>query len=214
MKKEKLKIIYEDKDIIVVYKKSGLLTISTSIEKEKTLYHEVLLYLKSKNNKVFIVHRLDKDTSGLVIFAKNIQTKKYLQNNWQDFQKFYITAVHGKLNKSKGIIQSYLKESSTYQVYSTKSKNGKLAITEYEVINEKDNLSLLKITLKTGRKNQIRVHMHDINHPVLGDKKYGIKDNYKVLYLQCYYLKIIHPKSKKEMAFELPFDYIFNDLFK
>ena len=154
--------------------KSGLLTISTFLEKEKTLYHEALLYLKSKNNKVFIVHRLDKDTTGLVIFAKNIQTKNYLQNNWHNFQKYYTTAVHGKLNKSKGTIQSYLKQSSTYEVYSVKDKTGKIAITDYEVIKEINNLSLLKISLKTGRKNQIRVHMHDINHPILGNNKYKL----------------------------------------
>ena len=137
MKSKKLDIIYEDKYIIVINKPSHLLTVSTDNEKEKTLFHEVLVYEKRKNksNKVFIVHRLDKDTSGLVLFAKDEKTKFKLQNNWdKEAKRGYVAVVHGK-TKDKERLESYLSETKTLMVYSTPNKNiGKLAIAEYEKI--------------------------------------------------------------------------------
>ena len=219
MRKEKLKIIYEDKTLIVVYKKQGMLTVSTNKEKEKTLFHQVLIYekQKNKNNKVFIVHRLDKDTSGLVIFAKTEKAKKYLQDNWHIFKKDYLAVIHDHLIKKKDTLKSYLKETKTLFVYSTKdSKNGKLAITNYEVISENKDYSLLNINIETGRKNQIRVQLNDLNHPIVGDNKYSnIKSNpLHRLCLEAYNLEIIHPITKKILKFSIPFNKDFVNLCK
>ena len=200
-----LDIIYEDKDIIVIIKPAGLLTIGTDNEKEKTLYHMVSDYVKkiNKNNKIFVIHRLDKDTSGIVMFSKTEQIKKLYQDNWDDLIKSrkYYALVEDKVD-SNGYIESYLKEDKNYMVYSTKDKSGKLAKTEYKVIKSKNDYSLLDINILTGRKNQIRVHMKDINHPIVGDKKYGSKKNpIRRLGLHAYALEIINPTNRKLMKF-------------
>ena len=204
---ERIDIIYEDKDIIVVNKPSGLLTVSTEKEKEKTLFHKVYMYIKkkNKNNKIFIVHRLDKDTSGIVLFAKNESLKIKFQNDWENLAKErkYIAIVHGKLGKKKGEIVSWLKETKTLLTYSSsKMGDGKKAITNYRVVSENETYSLVDIDIKTGRKNQIRVHMKDSNAPIVGDTKYGIKDKAKRMYLHAYKLSIIHPITKKILEFE------------
>ena len=174
MKKEKLDILYEDKFLIIVNKKSGILTIANDKEKEKTLYHEVHEYLwrKNKNNKVFIIHRLDKDTSGIVIFAKNDKIKKIMQDNWQSVQRYYYALCHGNFKCKSGTITNYLKETKTFMVYDTKNeKIGEKAITKYEVLTSENNKTLVNINILTGKKNQIRVAMQSINHPIYGDKK-------------------------------------------
>lgn len=219
MKKDKLDIIYEDKWIIVVNKPSHLLTISIENEKEKTLFHKVLMYekRKNKNNKVFIVHRLDKDTSGLVLFAKDEKIKFKLQNNWdKETHRGYIAIVHGK-TKEKNLLKSYLMESKTLLVYVTDDKkNGKLAITEYERIAENKRLSLLKIKIKTGRKHQIRVQLKENGNPIVGDKKYcDIKfDPLRRLCLHANYLDIIHPITNKRMVFETKIPKEFENIVK
>lgn len=205
---EKIDIIYEDKDIIVVNKPAGLLTVSTDKEKERTLFHKVYTYIKkkNKNNKVFIVHRLDKDTSGIVLFAKNENLKFKFQDEWDKLAKErkYIAVVHGKPEQLKGEIISWLRETNTLLTYSSfRPGDGKKAITNYRVVTSNSKYSLVDINLKTGRKNQIRVHMHDINHPILGDLKYGVKDGFKRMYLHAYKLTICHPISGKVMSFEL-----------
>lgn len=206
MKKEKLDILYEDKYVIAVNKKSGLLTIGTTKERENTLYHQVLEYLKQKHksNKVFIVHRLDKDTSGIVLFAKNENTKIKLQDNWSSVNREYIALVSGNVEKDKDIIKSYLKETKTFLVYSSNDKKGKLAITEYEKICSNKNYSLLKINIKTGRKNQIRVHLNDIGYPIVGDKKYGNIKNKQIkrLCLHANKLEFIHPVTNNLIKIE------------
>lgn len=216
MKREKLDIIYEDKFLIAVNKKSGLLTIANDNEKENTLYNQVYTYLKQKhkNNKVFIVHRLDKDTSGLVIFAKSEKVKYKLQNNWDNTKRYYYAIVNGNVEKEKDIIKSYLKETKTLLVYSSNdNKRGKLAITEYEKIKSNNKYSLLKIDIKTGRKNQIRVHLNDINHSIVGDKKYGVNNNsVKRLCLHAYYLEFIHPITNEIIKIESKYPTIFNSL--
>lgn len=198
-----LKILYEDKYIIAVDKPSGLLTIANLKERENTLYYKVSSYLKSKNQKVFIVHRLDKDTSGIVLFAKSKDIKDKLQDNWENTKREYIALVHGIIDK-KGIIKSYLKEAKSLLVYSTNDKNGKLAITEYERLKNNNNYSLVKINIKTGRKNQIRVHLNDINHPIVGDKKYSnFKDKgINRLCLHASYLEFIHPLNQSIIKIE------------
>ncbi len=199
-------IIYEDQYIIVVNKPSGLLTISTNKEKEKTLYHYVSEYLKSKNknNKVFIVHRLDKDTSGIVLLAKDEKTKNKLQKDWNNIVKLreYTAIINGKLDNKKGKLINKLAQTKTNFVYVTKKDYGKDAITNYEVIKENDNYSLLKINIETGRKNQIRVQFANINYPILGDKKYGNDEKkYNRLYLHANKLKLFYPMLKKEITF-------------
>ena len=219
MKKDKLDIIYEDKSIIVVNKPSHLLTISTDNEKEKTLFHKVMLYekRKNKNNKVFIVHRLDKDTSGLVLFAKDEKIKYKLQNNWdKETKRGYVAVVHGK-TKDKDTLKSYLIETKTLLVHSTPDKKlGKLAITEYKRILENKKLSLLKINIKTGRKNQIRVQLADNGNQIVGDKKYGENkfDPLRRLCLHANYLEIVHPVTNKKMVFELDIPKVFLNLFE
>ena len=204
----KINIIYEDKDIIVVNKPYGLLSIATIKNEDKTMYREVSAYIKKSNPKakIYIVHRLDKDTSGILVFAKNINTKIALQNNWDNLVKkrAYIAIVEGQVEKEKDIIKSYLKENKTLYVYSTNKKEGKLAITEYRKVISNKEYSMLDINIKTGRKNQIRVHMKDINHPIVGDKKYGSKKNpIRRLCLHAYLLEVIHPKTNRLMHFEL-----------
>lgn len=217
-RKKKLDIIYEDKEILVVNKPSGILTVSTPKEKEKTLFHEVSDYVKKSNPKakVFIIHRLDKDTSGIVMFAKNQNIKYMYQNAWDKIvlKRGYVAVVNGKLNNKQDTIKSYLKETKTLFVYSSNKKDGKLAITSYKVLKENKKYSMLDIEIKTGRKNQIRVHMKDINHPILGDKKYGIKDNVKRLMLHANELILINPKTKKKMEFICNVPSIFENLFK
>ena len=219
-KKKRLDIIYEDKEILVVNKPSGMLCISTPKEKERTLYHEVSDYVKKSNPKakIFIIHRLDKDTSGIVMFAKNKNVKYAYQNSWDDLvlKRGYIAVVLGDLNKKQGIIKSYLKETKSLMVYSSNdSKNGKLAITKYSVIKENKNYSIIDIEIKTGRKNQIIVHMKDLNHPILGDRKYGIKkDTLNRLALNANLLIIKNYKNKKIMKFESKIPKEFNILFE
>lgn len=206
MKKDKLDIIYEDKDIIVINKPTHLLTISTDNEKERTLFHKVYLYLKKKhkNNKVFVVHRLDKDTSGLIVFAKSESAKKKLQNNWDQSIRHYVAVVNGKVEKEKATLRSYLKETKTLLVYSTNDKDGQLAITNYQKVMGNSEYTLLSIDIKTGRKNQIRVQLNDIGHSIVGDKKYGIKkDPLRRLCLHANYLEFMHPITNKKMVFDI-----------
>ena len=199
-------IIYEDKDIIVINKPSGLLTVATEKEKNKTAYHLVMEYLKkkNKNNRIFIIHRLDKDTSGIIMFAKNERAKHLYQDNWNDIVKkrCYYAVIDGKMENKEGTIKSYLKENGN-MVYSVKDRSGKLAITEYKVLKERKNISLLDINLKTGRKNQIRVHMKENKTPILGDLKYGEKSKLiNRLALHAYKLELINPVTKKIHIFE------------
>ena len=205
MKNNKLKIVYEDKYLLVVFKSANLLTISNQKESENTLFHQVYLYIKRKNksNKIFIVHRLDYETSGLVMFAKSMKVKEIMQSNWDKVIRKYMAIVKG-VPPLKGTIKSYLKETKTNLVYETNDKkNGKLAITDYKVILTKNDYSLLEINIKTGRKNQIRVHMQSLGTPILGDKKYGLKDKFKRMYLHAYYLEFNHPITKEKIKLEL-----------
>lgn len=198
-------ILFEDDNIIVVNKPAGLLTIATAKEKEKTLYHIVSEYLKSrdKNSKVFIVHRLDKDTSGIVVLAKGEKIKNQLQENWNEYVSLreYVAVVHGKLkNKSDRIVQN-LNETKTNLVYVVKT-GGKEAITNYNVIKENSQYSLVSINIETGRKNQIRVAFKTLGNPIVGDSKYGIKDSYNRLYLHANRLKMYYPVIRKDILFE------------
>lgn len=201
MKRERLDIIYEDKHLIIVNKKGNIPTIKSDKYKDN-LYSQVYDYLHKKNHKVFVVHRLDKDTSGMVIFAKTQKVKEDLQDNWDNVIRKYISVVHGK-TKDSDLISSYLKETKTLHTYSTNDKSGKLAKTKYKLIKSNKQYSLIEIELLTGRKNQIRVHMQDNKTPIVGDKKYGKKDGYRTMFLFENYLEFIHPVTKQKLIFNL-----------
>lgn len=202
-------ILFEDEHIIVVNKPSGLLTIATEKEKDKTLYHIVREYLVSKNQyaRVFIVHRLDKDTSGIVVLAKDEKTKNKLQENWNEYVSLreYVAVVHGHLKNESDTIVQRLKETKTNLVYPTKDEDGKEAITKYKVIKESENYSMVSVNIETGRKNQIRVAFQTLRNPIVGDKKYGDpRDKETRLYLHANRLKLYYPELKKDILFETP----------
>ena len=219
--KNNLNIIYEDEDIIVINKPYGLLSIATEKEKEYTLYHFVSSYLKdrNKNNKVYIIHRLDKDTSGVVMFAKNLKTKNLFQNNWDNLirNRCYYAVVNGTLKEKEGTIKEYLIENDkSFMVYKTNNKkDGKLAITDYKVLKENKNYSLLDINIKTGRKNQIRVAMQGLNTPIVGDKKYGDgKSLINRMALHQYKLELFDPRTNKKIMFKAEMPTSFKKLIK
>ena len=173
---KKMDIIYEDKELLVVNKPPKLLTISDG-KTDNTLYNMARSYVKKqhKSNKIFIVHRLDKDTS---LFAKSEDVKKYLQDNWNKITKReYLGILDGYLENNKGVIKEYLVEDKTHRVYASNKKVGEYAETHYEVLNKKFKCTLVKIEIRTGKKNQIRVGFSNLGHPIIGDKKYGSKNN-------------------------------------
>ena len=215
-----LSILYEDRDILVVDKMSGLLTVSTDKVREKTAYFLLNDYVRKGNsrsrNRIFIVHRLDRDTSGVIVFAKNEKAKRYLQEEWQGFTKKYYAVVHGRLPEKEGVITSYLAENRMHVVYSVDDpQKGKLAKTGYKVLKESKRYSLLEIELFTGRKNQIRVHFAEQGRPVVGDKVYGKKEKgIKRLALHAASITISHPHTKEKMTFEAKVPLYFNSLVK
>lgn len=202
-------ILYEDNDLLVIDKPAGLLCVATEKEKNKTAYHLVSEYLKGKGQRVFIVHRLDKDTSGVLMFAKSEKVKRAYQDNWDTLvkQRTYLALVEGTPEQTEGTIHSYLKETDTHLVYSVERPGGnaKEAITHYRLLKQKGELALLQVELETGRKNQIRVHMKDLGHPVTGDKKYDAKLNtLGRLGLHAHIVRVTNPFTKKEMTFTAP----------
>ncbi len=203
-----MSLVYEDRDIVVVNKPSGLLTMGTENERQRTAYFIVTDYVRrgisKSRNRIFIVHRLDRDTSGVLVFAKSENAKHRLQDKWEETEKKYLAVVHGHMPRREDTITSYLAENRAKMMYSTDDpQKGKLARTAYKVLKETRNKSLLEINLLTGRKNQIRVHLADIGHPVLGDRKYGKPaDKERNLALHSKSLSINHPYSGERMIFE------------
>ncbi|NOU36094.1 MAG: RluA family pseudouridine synthase [Kiritimatiellaceae bacterium] len=202
-----LTILYEDRDILVADKVSGLLTMSDGKAPGSTAHELLNNYVRRGNpkskNRIYIVHRLDRETSGVLVFAKTEAAKQYLQDEWQEFQKKYYAIVCGTLAEKEGVITSYLAENSAFKMYSVSDpKKGKLAKTGYQVLKESPGFSLLEIELFTGRKNQIRVHLADKGCPVAGDAKYGAKEkSFKKLTLHSASLTLTHPFSKEKMTF-------------
>ena len=200
-------ILHEDNDLIVIEKEPGLLSIASEDEKHLTAYRQLTDYVRSVNpkNRIFVVHRLDRDTSGVMVFAKNKEAQQTLQNSWQESvpERAYIALVEGAVKKD-GTVTSWLTENKTFMVYSSPRPNdGKKAITHYKVLQSNRNFSLLQVNLDTGRKNQIRVHMLDIGHPVVGDKKYGSRNNaIGRLGLHANTIELKHPTTGESMRFE------------
>ena len=195
-----LDILYEDEYLIAINKPNGLLSISNDKEKEITAYRMVSDYVKKNNNKyIFVVHRLDQDTSGILMFCKNQSIRDKMQDNWNTIVKKrgYLAIVNGKTNKN-GTIHSFLYEDKMGFIHSSNNGRGKEAITHYSLIKNNNDYSLLQVFIDTGRRNQIRVHLSSKGYPIVGDKKYGCKDNsIKRLCLHANILEFIHPVSKK-----------------
>lgn len=170
-----LELVYEDADLIVINKPPGLLTIATETERERTAYALLTEYVRERGReeRVFIVHRLDKGTSGLLVFARSEAVKRMLQDGWGQVEKKYLAIVEGRPKEESGTIRSFLRDNKGLNVYSTNEADGVPAVTHYRIVSSSTRYSLLEITLETGRKNQIRVHLSDQGHPVLGDMKYG-----------------------------------------
>lgn len=206
-----LTLLYEDDEIMIVNKASGLLTIQTNKQlNERTAHRQLSEYLQKKNprSRVFIVHRLDRDTSGVLVFAKNEEAKQILQSDWKECvkERRYVALVEGVVRQDSGHLVHYLKESKTHQMFITKDQaEGIYASLHYQVKQRGKHTSLLHIHLDTGRKNQIRVQLSATGHPIVGDKKYGAKTNtIKRLGLHAETLTFLHPKTKEEVSFHAP----------
>ena len=214
-----LKIVWEDDELIVVDKKDGLLSVSDSPTQERTAYFLLTEYVKKINprNRIFILHRLDKGTSGLMMFAKNRNIQEYLRENWHEMitRRTYVALIEGTPEKKEDTIITYLAENSRMKVYCTDPQNGKEAVSHYHVLNSNAEYSLIEVDLETGRKNQIRAQMEYIGHPVAGDPKYGaLTDPAERLMLHARRLFFIHPATNQEMHFETPIPHKFREFVK
>lgn len=201
-------ILYEDDKILVVDKPAGLLSMASDKEKERTAYHQVTEYVRANDPRarVFIVHRLDRDTSGVLLFAKDETTKRAFQDNWETIvrRRGYTAVVEGAPPKEADTVRSLLRENAVHKVYSV-PHGGKEAITHYKTVKQGKNYTLLEIDLSTGRKNQIRVHLSEMGCPIAGDKTYGAKTNpMGRLCLHAHELSFLHPLTKRETTFQAP----------
>ncbi len=205
-----IKILFEDATLMVIEKPEGLLSIASEAEPEKTAYFQLTEYLREgraqSKERVWIVHRLDRETSGLMVFAKTPQAKEALQGGWDQVEKKYEAVVEGRLAKPKGTLESDLDESNPYKVFSTRpSEATRHAVTHYRVLGEGNGRSLVELTLETGRRHQIRVQLADVGCPIVGDKKYAAKtDPARRLGLHSAYLRFVHPGTGKELSFTSP----------
>lgn len=218
---QRFSIVFEDEYLIVINKESGILSIATANEKEHTVYFHLRAHVKQSNpnNKLFIVHRLDRETSGLMLFAKSVDIRKYLQDNWRDVitERKYVAIAEGVFKERSGIITSYLHENqSSLKMYSNQNpEKGKKAITHYKVLKSNQLFSMLEVHLDTGRKNQIRVHLQEMGHPIVNDKKYGSTTNpIKRLGLHSLVLSFVHPVTKEQMRFSTSIPQKFTQIFK
>lgn len=198
-----INIIHEDDSIIVINKDAGILSMAASRSKDWDAYRQLTDYVKKekRSNRIYIVHRLDRDTSGVMVYAKTEAAKEKLQNNWHDIvkERTYTAVVNGNVEKGEGTVSSWLKETEAMKVYSTNDKKeGKHAVTHYKKLAANDDYSMMEVELETGRKNQIRVHMLDIGHPIVGDRKYGALDSpIRRLALHATTLSFLHPMTDK-----------------
>lgn len=213
-----LRIVYEDDSVIVIDKKYGLLSIATDKIIGKTAYHILSEYVKRSDprNRIFILHRLDRETSGLMMFAKSEEIQEKMQSNWSESvtERKYYAVVEGILAESEGTIKSYLAENKAFKVYATTPENGKEAVLEFRVLDKSRDYSLVEVGLETGRKNQIRAQFEAIRHSIAGDKKYGAQTNpLGRVALHAGKIAFRHPETGNEMSFESPLPYKFRDLF-
>lgn len=212
-----LKIVYEDAYLIVVEKKEGLLSVATDHQKERTAQHILSEYVKRthRNNRVFVVHRLDRETSGLMMYAKDEKTQHTLRDNWHDIvvDRRYVSIVMGDMERDQGQIRTWLTDRKLYVSSSNYDDGGKLSITHYKTIKRANGFSMMELELETGRKNQIRVHMSELGHPVVGDQRYGCEiDPLGRLALHAFKLCFYHPVTGELMEFETPYPTSFRNL--
>ncbi|GGI45925.1 pseudouridine synthase [Paenibacillus marchantiophytorum] len=215
-------ILHEDEDVIVIQKDAGLLSIAANAEKnEITAYRQLTAHVRNHDPKarIFVVHRLDRDTSGVMMFAKNEKSQQHLQNTWQESvkERTYVALVEGMVRKPEGTISSWLKENpKSLKMFSTPYPNdGQHAVTHYKTLQSNKGFSLLEVNLETGRKNQIRVHMQDIGHPVVGDKKYGSKTKeIGRLGLHARVLAFVHPTTGQLLRYETSIPKLFMNPFR
>ena len=212
-----LVILHEDRDILVVDKPAGLLTIGTDSDKTRTAYFTLTDYVRKgyskSRSRIFIVHRLDRETSGILVFAKNLEAKLRLQDQWNDTEKKYLAVVHGRCDRKSGMITTYLAENKARFVYSTSgATTGKLSRTAYKVLKETKDFALLEVDLLTWRKHQIRVHLAGIGHAVVGDQKYGKDRDHSRLALHSRSISFKHPFSGEQVTFETKVPAYFNQL--
>ncbi len=214
-----VKIVYEDRWLIVIEKAQGILSMAgghSSLNVKSVLDD----YFKKSRQKctAHVVHRLDRDTSGLMVYAKDIETEQILEHNWHQivYDRRYVAVVSGEMEQDEGTIQNWLKDNKAYVTYSSPVDNGgKLAITHFHVLDRTTDHSLVEFRLETGRKNQIRVHSADMGHPVCGDVKYGNGDDpIHRLCLHAWLLFFTHPVTGEPMEFETPVPTAFRQLFK
>jgi RluA family pseudouridine synthase len=213
-----LVILFEDRDLLVVDKPAGVLTVGVEAGKSATAHSILTNYVRKgsarSRNRIFVVHRLDRDTSGVLLFAKTEEAKFRLQDRWDETQKKYLAVVHGRCRKTSETISTYLAENKAQVVYSTSDPaRGKLSHTSYRVLRQTKDFALLEVDLLTGRKNQIRVHLADIGHPIVGDRKYGrANDNHAHLALHAYSISFMHPQTDREIVFTAKVPGYFNKL--
>lgn len=213
-----IKIVFEDQHVIVIYKPTGLLSVATD-KVSNTAYSKLSDHIKAQNksNRIFIVHRLDRETSGLMLFARSIEVQQLLQHNWKEmvFERKYVAVTAGNKITPDGTITTYLAQSKALKVYSTLDKeNGQIATTHYKTLKHQAPYSLMEIVLDTGRKNQIRVHMSDLGQPIVGDKKYGSKESpFNRIGLHAWILGFTHPVTKEKMRFQTDIPKEFMQLF-
>lgn len=212
-----LKLLYEDAYLIVVEKKEGLLSVATERQKERTAQHILNEYVKRehRNSRIYVVHRLDRETSGIMMYAKDEMTQHKLRDNWHDIvtDRRYVAVVTGEMEKDQGTVESWLTDRKLYVSSSDYDDGGKYALTHYRTIKRANGYSLVELQLETGRKNQIRVHMQLLGHPVAGDGRYGCEtDPLGRMALHAFKLCFRHPVTGELMEFETPYPASFKKL--
>ena len=215
-----LRIVYEDTYLIVIDKHQGLLSVSTERERERTACTILNEYLRrsDRRSRVYVVHRLDRDTSGLMMFAKDEKTQHTLRDNWHKlvFDRRYVAVVTGEMERDRGTVRSWLTDRTLYVHSSPVDDGGKESVTHYRTIRRANGFSLVELHLETGRKNQIRVHMQDLGHPIAGDGRYGLEDVNPIgrLALHAFKLCFRHPVTGEQMRFEMPYPAEFKAILK
>lgn len=214
-----MRIVYEDEHIIVIDKRNGLLSIATDKEQKKTAYYILSEYVKRQDpaNRIFILHRLDRETSGLMMFARSAKVQETMQRNWRDFvsDRRYVAVVEGRMRDEEGVIESYLKEDRNRKMWVAHDGEGSPATTRYRVLAEGSDYSMLDLKLETGQKNQIRAHLEWAGAPIAGDKKYGARTNPAGrVCLHAYKLFIVNPVTEERLDFSTRIPQLFEETAK
>lgn len=207
-----IQVLHEDDDLIVVVKASGLLTVASLSERDETVQAHLNRYLfetRGSRERIHVVHRLDRDSSGVLVFAKSFEIREALKERFaeHDIERIYVAICEGKLDPPKGTIRTHVKEDATYTVRSVPAStpDAKLAVTHYRTIAAGRRYSMVEVTLETGKKNQIRVHLSEKGNPIIGDERYGAaSDPIRRLGLHAKFLGFVHPRTGKKLVFTAP----------